>query len=73
MEKRQPFTALPVSSTVKSTRCEFDKLGEFTIFFIAHEDGVPDGYAESNRTKQVIRWKAMGQHLSPEAKSEPLQ
>ena len=30
---------------------------------------MPNGYAENNRTKQVIRWKAMGQHLSPEAKA----
>jgi putative DNA primase/helicase len=31
---------------------------------------VPNGYAENNRTKQVIRWKATGQHLSPEAKAD---
>jgi putative DNA primase/helicase len=47
-----------------------DKRGELTIFYIAHEDGVPNGYAENNRTKQVIRWKATGQHLSPEAKAD---
>jgi putative DNA primase/helicase len=35
-----------------------DKRGELTIFYIAHEDGVPNGCAENNRTKQVIRWKA---------------
>ena len=46
-----------------------DKRGELTIFYIAHEDGVPNGYAENNRTKEVIRWKATGQHLSPEAKA----
>ena len=46
-----------------------DKRGELTIFYVAHEDGVPNGYAENNRTKQVIRWKATGQHLSPEAKA----
>ncbi|MBV8375661.1 MAG: hypothetical protein JO279_01515 [Verrucomicrobia bacterium] len=47
-----------------------DKRGELTIFYIAHEDGVPNGYAENNRTKEVIRWKATGQHLSPEAKAD---
>ena len=47
-----------------------DKRGELTIFYVAHEDGVPNGYAENNRTKQVIRWKATGQHLSPEAKAD---
>ena len=47
-----------------------DKRGELTIFYIAHEDGVPNGYAENNRTKQIIRWKATGQHLSPEAKAD---
>jgi hypothetical protein len=47
-----------------------DKRGELTIFYIAHEDGVPNGYAENNRTKQVIRWKAMGKHLSPEAMAD---
>jgi putative DNA primase/helicase len=30
---------------------------------------VPNGYAENNRTKQAIRWKATGQHLSLEAKA----
>ena len=47
-----------------------DKRGELTIFYIAHEDGVPNGYAENNRTKEVIRWKATGQYLSPEAKAD---
>src|SRR6202521_2529192 len=47
-----------------------DKRGELTIFYVAHADGVPNGYAENNRTKQVIRWKATGQHLSPEANAE---
>ena len=47
-----------------------DKRGELNIFYVAHEDGVPNGYAENNRTKQVIRWKATGQHLSPEAKAD---
>ena len=47
-----------------------DKRGELTIFYVAHDDGVPNGYAENNRTKQVIRWKATGQHLSPEAKAD---
>jgi hypothetical protein len=31
---------------------------------------VANGYAENNRTKQVIRWKATGQNLSPEAKAD---
>src|SRR5271165_7250076 len=44
-----------------------DKRGELTIFYVAHEDGVSNGYAENNRTKEVVRWKATGQHLSPEA------
>jgi putative DNA primase/helicase len=47
-----------------------DKRGELTIFYVAHEDGVPNGYAENNRTKEVVRWKATGQHLSPEAKAD---
>ena len=46
------------------------KRGELTIFYVAHADGVPNSYAENNRTKQVIRWKATGQHLSPEAKTD---
>ena len=40
------------------------------MFYVAHDDGVANGYAENNRTKQVIRWKATGQHLSPEAKAD---
>jgi phage/plasmid primase-like uncharacterized protein len=36
------------------------------------EDGMPNGYAENNRTRQIIRWKATGQHLSEEAKAELL-
>ena len=47
-----------------------DKRGELTIFYVAHDDGVPNGYAENNRTKEVVRWKATGQHLSPEAKAD---
>jgi putative DNA primase/helicase len=47
-----------------------DKRGEVTIFYVAHDDGVPNGYAENNRTKQVIRWKAKGQHLSSEVKAD---
>jgi putative DNA primase/helicase len=46
-----------------------DKRGELTIFYVAHDDGVPNGYAENNRTKEVVRWKATGQHLSREAKA----
>jgi putative DNA primase/helicase len=47
-----------------------DKRGDLTIFYVAHGDGVPNGYAENNRTKEVVRWKATGQHLSPEAKAD---
>jgi putative DNA primase/helicase len=41
-----------------------------SLFYVAHGDGVPNGYAENNRTKEVVRWKATGQHLSPEAKAD---
>ena len=47
-----------------------DKRGELTIFYVAHGDGVPNGYAENNRTKETVRWKATGQHLSPEVKAD---
>ena len=53
-------------------RAENDKRGEQTIFYIGHLDGVPNGYAENNRTKEVRRWKAQGQHLSEEQRSELL-
>jgi len=43
--------------------------GELTIFYITHDDDVPNGYAENNRTKEVVRWKATGQHLSRGAKA----
>ena len=46
-----------------------DKRGDRTIFYVAHVDGVPNGYAENNRTKEGVRWKARGQLLSQEAKS----
>jgi putative DNA primase/helicase len=49
-----------------------DKRGDRTIFYVAHVDGVPNGYAENNRTKEVVRWKARGQLLSQEAKAELL-
>jgi putative DNA primase/helicase len=49
-----------------------DKRGEQTIFYIEHLDGVPNGYAENNRTKEVRRWKARGQGLSAEQRSELL-
>jgi len=49
-----------------------DKRGDRTIFYVAHMDGVPNGYAENNRTKEVVRWKARGQLLSQEAKAELL-
>jgi len=41
-------------------RTENDKRGEQTIFYIGHLDGVANGYAENNRTKEVRRWKARG-------------
>ena len=53
-------------------RAENDKRGEQTIFYIGYLDGVPNGYAENNRTKEVRRWKAQGQHLSEEQRSEVL-
>jgi putative DNA primase/helicase len=53
-------------------RTENDKRGERTIFYIGHLDGVANGYAENNRTKEVRRWKARGQGLSEEQKSELL-
>jgi phage/plasmid primase-like uncharacterized protein len=49
-----------------------DKRGDRTIFYVAHMDGVPNGYAENNRTKEVVRWKVRGQLLSEEAKAELL-
>jgi putative DNA primase/helicase len=51
---------------------EKDKRGEAAIFYCAYLDGVPNGYAENNRTKEVKRWKARGQGLSPEQRSELL-
>jgi len=53
-------------------RAENDKRSEQTIFYIGHLDGVPNGYAENNRTKEVRRWKAQGQHLSEDQRSELL-
>jgi putative DNA primase/helicase len=54
-------------------RAENDKRGEQTIFYIDHLDGVANGYAENNRTKEVRRWKARGQGLSEEEKNELLE
>jgi antirestriction protein ArdC len=54
-------------------RTENDKRGEQTIFYIGHLDGVPNGYAENNRTKEVRRWKARGQHLSEEQRNRATQ
>lgn len=45
---------------------EKDKRGEAAIFYRAFLDGVPNGHAENHRTKEVRRWKARGQLLSPE-------
>src|SRR5215831_11838673 len=53
-------------------RTENDKRGEQTIFYVGHLDGMANGYAENNRTKEVRRWKARGQGLSEEQKSELL-
>jgi hypothetical protein len=47
-----------------------DKPGELTIIYVAHGAWVPNGYAENNRTKETVRWKARGQHLSPEVKAD---
>jgi antirestriction protein ArdC/phage/plasmid primase-like uncharacterized protein len=51
---------------------EKDKRGEAAIFYRAYLDGVPNGYAENNRTKEIKRWKARGQGLSEEQRSELL-
>ena len=51
---------------------EKDKRGEAAIFYRAYLDGVGNGYAENNRTKEVRRWKARGQGLSEEQKNELL-
>ena len=51
---------------------EKDKRGEAAIFYRAYLDGVANGYAENNRTKEARRWKARGQGLSEEQKSELL-
>jgi phage/plasmid primase-like uncharacterized protein len=34
-----------------------------------HADGVPNGYAANNRTKEMQRWKARGDGLSEKQKS----
>jgi hypothetical protein len=41
-----------------------DKRGGAANFYRAYLDGVPNGYAENTRTKEVKRWKARGQGLS---------
>jgi antirestriction protein ArdC/phage/plasmid primase-like uncharacterized protein len=51
---------------------EKDKRGEAAIFYRAYMDGVPNGYAENNRTKEIKRWKARGQSLSEEQRAELL-
>ena len=51
---------------------EKDKRGEAAIFYQAYLDGVPNGYAENNRTKEVKRWKARGQTLSAQQRNELL-
>ena len=51
---------------------EKDKRGEAAIFYRAYLDGVPNGYAENNRTKEVRRWKGRGQVLSAEQRTELL-
>jgi putative DNA primase/helicase len=49
-----------------------DKRGERAIFYVAHLDGVPNGYAENNRTKEIVRWKANtnGQRFDEQIKAE---
>jgi hypothetical protein len=42
------------------------------VFYVSDAGGVPNDYAENNRTKEVVRWKARGQLLSQEAKAELL-
>jgi hypothetical protein len=46
--------------------------GYRTVFYVADGGGLPNDYAENNRTKEVVRWKARGQLLSQEAKAELL-
>jgi antirestriction protein ArdC/phage/plasmid primase-like uncharacterized protein len=53
-------------------RTEKDKRGESAIFYRAYLDGVPNGYALNNRTKEVQRWVARGQGLTAEERSELL-
>jgi putative DNA primase/helicase len=53
-------------------RAKKDRPSERTIFYVGHLDGVANGYAENNRTKEVRRWKARGEGLSEERKSELL-
>ena len=35
-----------------------DDRGEKSIFYVAHSDGRPAGYAKNNRTGEEQRWKA---------------
>jgi len=51
---------------------EKDKRGEAAIFYRAYLDGVPNSYAENNRTKEIKRWKARGQGLTEKQRSELL-
>jgi phage/plasmid primase-like uncharacterized protein len=83
----QEDALLSVSRAIEAVQCDLNDRGPHpkgsflfmgsqrgyrTIFYVAHEDGVPNGYAENNRTKEVVRWKARGELLSQEAKAELL-
>ena len=53
-------------------RTEKDKRGEAAVFYRAYLDGVPNGYAANNRTKEVQRWVARSQGLTAEQRNELL-
>ena len=53
-------------------RTEKDKRGEAAVFYRAYLDGVSNGCAANNRTKEVQRWKAHGQALTAEQRNELL-
>jgi putative DNA primase/helicase len=43
-----------------------DDRGEKSMFYIAHSDGRPAGYAKNNRTGEEQRWKASGVAMTRE-------
>jgi phage/plasmid primase-like uncharacterized protein len=47
-----------------------DKKNDASIFYVAHPDGHPAGYAKNNRTKDEATWRAKGYILEPEKKEE---